>query len=136
MNNKKLETILAEISDHLSGNTGHWQFNIRTLKMYCLTDEFHNRMRIIAPIIEIEKVSEAQLKRCMEANFHSALDVKYAISNGALWAAFIHPLKELTANQVVDAVQQVYSAVGTFGTTYSSSNLYFPTDEDRRGQMN
>ena len=136
MDNHKLGEIIAALSDKLTGNTGHWQFIIRNLNMYCLTDEFHNRMRIIAPIIEIEKVSEAELKRCMEANFHSALDVKYAISNGALWAAFIHPLKELTENQVVDAIQQVYSAVGTYGTSYSSSNLYFPTDEDRKGRMN
>lgn len=136
MNNEQLATILAKLSDDFSGQKGQWQFTIKQLGMYCLTDEFHNRMRIIAPVTKMAQVTDLQMRRCMEANFHSALDVKYAISNDVLWVAFIHPLKELTDNQVVDAVQQVYAAVATFGTSYSSSNLYFPTDEDRKGQMN
>ena len=136
MDNKELEIILSTLTNDLTGQKGHWQFKIKNLSMYCLTDEFHNRMRIIAPVIAFDKINSEQIKRCMEANFHSALDVKYAVSNEVLWVAFIHPLKELTKNQIIDAVQQIYSAVGTFGTSYSSSNLYFPTDDDRKGQMN
>jgi len=62
---------------------------------------------------------------CMEANFHTALDSKYAISNNILWSAFIHPLKELTERQLIDAVSQVYSAARTFGSSYSSGALSF-----------
>ncbi len=118
MDNEQLATILTNLSEEFLGNKGQWQFKVRNLPMYCLTDEFHNRMRIISPIAKMGGVKNDQIIRCMEANFHSALDVKYAISNNVLWVAFIHPLKELTADQVVDAVQQVYAAVNTFGSTY------------------
>lgn len=83
-------------------------------------------MRIISPITEVTEISSEQILKCMEANFHTALDTKYAISNGVLWSVFIHPLKELSQKQVIDAISQVYSSVRTFGTTYSSSNLIFP----------
>ncbi len=31
----------------------------------------------------------------MIANFHTALDARYAISDGVIYAAFIHPLSSL-----------------------------------------
>jgi len=38
-----------------------------------------------------------------------------------------HPLKELNeAQQVIDAIQQVYAAALTFGSSYSSTDLVFP----------
>jgi len=84
----------------------------------------------------MEHVDAAQVQKCMEANFHTALDSRYAISEGILWSAFIHPLKELTEAQVVDAVNQVYSAAKTFGTYYSSGSLSFPTNKDRKFRDN
>ncbi|GAA4275122.1 hypothetical protein U6A24_17285 [Aquimarina gracilis] len=136
MDNKKLDAIFRSLSDQVEGTDGNWEFVINDIHFVCLTDELHNRMRIIAPIRDHETMSEKDIKRCMEANFHSALDVKYSISGKVLWAAFMHPLKELSEFQVEDAVQQVYSAVMTYGTSYSSSNLYFPTKDDRRNRMN
>jgi len=53
-------------------------------------------------------------------------DVRYAIANDYLWAVFIHPLKELSKDQVMDAISQVYTAVLTYGTTYNSTGLSFP----------
>lgn len=67
--------------------------------------------------------------KLMEANFHTALDVKYAISDDILWSVFIHPLKELNKDEVLSAINQVYEASVTYGTTYSSTGLTFP---DRR----
>ena len=72
----------------------------------------------------------------MKANFHTALDARYAISDGILWAAFIHPLKELTTEQVKSAITQVYSCARTFGTHYSGGTLIFPTDEERKSKNN
>jgi len=59
------------------------------------------------------------------------LDSKYAIGEGLVWSAFIHPLGELTEDQFLSAVSQVYSGVQTFGTYYSSGVLNFPKKEDR-----
>ncbi len=126
MSNKDLEKIIYVVSDSLQGVTGNWQFLIEDKLFICVTDEKHNRMRIISPIIEEEKLSNTDKQKLLEANFHSALDARYAIANDYLWAVFIHPLKELSKDQVMDAISQVYTAVLTYGTTYNSTGLSFP----------
>jgi len=126
MNNSDLEKIIYVVSDSLQGVTGNWQFLIEDKLFICVTDEKHNRMRIISPIMEEVKLSNTDRQKLLEANFHTALDARYAIANDYLWAVFIHPLKELSKDQVMDAISQVYTAVLTYGTTYSSTGLSFP----------
>ncbi len=130
MDNDKLEELFAAVSDSIQGSKGRWQFNIKEVTFICLTDESHNRMRIISPIMESFKLTEELKTNALLANFHTALDVKYAISDDVLWSIFIHPLKELTETQVNDALQQVYFANITFGSTYSSTSLVFPSRKD------
>lgn len=126
MNNIKLGEILTKQSDTIQGQSGNWRFAVNDKVFICLTDEKNNRMRIISPITEVSNVDDKTLRNCLTANFHTALDVKYAISDDLLWSVFIHPLKELSEAQIVDAVAQVYNANFTFGTIYSSTNLSFP----------
>ena len=130
MNNDRLGKLLESVSDSITGVPGNWQFFVKDRLMICLTDENYNRMRIISPIAILEDVHEEELMACMEANFHSALDVKYAISEGVVWSVFIHPLRELSKGQAEDAVQQVYNAAATFGSTYNSTHLVFPKREE------
>ncbi|MDJ0645189.1 MAG: hypothetical protein QNJ57_04315 [Flavobacteriaceae bacterium] len=129
MNNEELGKIIYVLADSLRGTAGNWQFVIKDRLLLCVTDENNNRMRIMSPIIEQKKLAYTDMLKVMEANFHTALDVKYAISNDLLWSVFIHPLQELSKEQVVDAIQQVYVAALTYGTTYNSTGLSFP---DRR----
>ena len=136
MNNDKLNSIFHSLSDNFQGQNGHWKFNINELIFICLTDQLHNRMRIISPVVKMDEVTDAQLLKSMEANFHSTLDVRYAVSDGVLWAAFIHPLGELTNEQVNSAVRQVYSSVRSFGTSYSSGTLSFRTRDERDAEQN
>ena len=130
MNNEKLEKIIYTLSDTLIGQEGQWQFLVGEVTMMCITDQNNNRMRIIAPIIESKALTAEDLNKCMEANFHSALDVKYAISDDILWVAYIHPLSELSKGQAIDAIKQVYAAAISYGTTYSSTHLTFPKSDD------
>ena len=136
MNNDKLNSIFHSLSDNVQGQNGHWKFNINELIFICLTDQLHNRMRIISPVVKMDEVTDAQLLKSMEANLHSTLDVRYAVSDGVLWAAFIHPLGELTNEQVNSAVRQVYSSVRSFGTPYSSGTLSFRTRDERDAEQN
>ena len=126
MNNSKLNSMFNTLADEIEGENGAWQFIIDSTLFICLTDEYNNRMRIISPIDEIVNLSEDEYMKCLEANFHTALDARYAITDGILWAAYIHPLKEQTAEQVLAALSQVYSCVKTFGSEYSSGVLAFP----------
>ncbi|HBK72071.1 MAG TPA: hypothetical protein DDZ39_10535 [Flavobacteriaceae bacterium] len=130
MTNDKLEKIIYVIADSLRGNTGNWQFMIKERMLVCVTDEKNNRMRIMSPIIEQKKLAYVDMLKLMEANFHTALDVKYAISDDLLWSVYIHPLKELTKEELLSAINQVYAAAITYGTSYSSTGLTFPNKKE------
>ncbi len=130
MTNQKLEQIINSTTDSIEGSTGRWQFKINDVIFICLTDSTNNRMRIISPIAEASAIDDDAIRASMIANFHTALDVKYAIADNILWSAYIHPLKELTEDQVIDAISQVYYANVNFGTTYASTSLIFPGRED------
>jgi len=71
----------------------------------------------------------------MEANFHTALDVKYAVADGMIWVAYIHSLSPLTDDQLISALGQVRSAAITYGTIYTSTDLVFPkANEEKRAE--
>ncbi len=125
MNNDRLETLLTEKVDSINGVSGRWQLVYNELPMMVITDENNDRMRIIAPIVDANKLNEDILLDCLVANFHSALDVKYALSNDIIWSVFIHPLGPLTDKELNNAVDQVYYAAVNFGSSYSSTPLLF-----------
>lgn len=126
MNTEKMGEVFKIVADSIQGAKGQWRFKIKKVVFMCVTDIKHNRMRIISPIAEAKQIDEKLKSAALIANFHSALDVKYAISDDILWSVFIHPLKELSEAQLKDAIKQVYSANITFGTTFSSTDLVFP----------
>ena len=125
MDNKQLEELLTAQTDSIQGFPGRWQVSLDDMVMIVLTDENNDRMRIIAPIVEASKLDEGLLLDSLTANFHSALDVKYAISDGILWSVYVHPLSPLTEMELESAIKQVYAAAATFGTTFSSTPLLF-----------
>lgn len=136
MDNNHLEKIFDVFSDTIVGSSGRWEMLVGEVPMFCLTDTNHNRMRIISPIKKVEDASKEEILKCMEANFHTALDVKYSISDDVIWVAFIHPLKELSMAQVIDALSQVWAGAMTYGTTYTSTNLTFPNQEEKEKEVN
>ncbi|WP_010521939.1 hypothetical protein [Aquimarina agarivorans] len=125
MTNETLENLLTKVTDSVNGYSGYWEIIHRDRQLLCITDETHNRMRIISPIIQTDSLDKELLIDALTANFHSALDVKYANSKGVIWSVFIHPLKELSENEVVSAVEQVVNAAVNFGTTFSSTEMIF-----------
>ena len=131
MNAERLKELITEVSDTLENVGNAFQFVYKEKMLICIHDENANRMRIISPIIERNKLEEEQLLNALVANFHSALDVKYALSDEIIWSVYTHPLKELTDYQLLDAIEQVYSAAITFGSTYSSSPLVFPGNTNK-----
>ena len=82
-------------------------------------------MRIFTFVTEASELEGEQVKSMLKANFHSALDAKYALSDGFVISVFTHPLKELTEGQAIDALKQVVMLAYTFGTTYTSTGWVF-----------
>ncbi|TMM55870.1 hypothetical protein FEE95_14560 [Maribacter algarum] len=132
MNPEKLSELITQVSDTVMTNSNTIQFMYQERPLICVYDENANRMRIISPIVETKDLKEEQLLNMLVANFHSALDVKYALSDEVIWSVFIHPLKELGDHQVLDAISQVHAASVTFGTSYSSTNLVFPGNTKKK----
>ncbi len=132
MSAERLGELIGEVSDSVQQSGNRWQFVIEDRVLLCIVDESANRMRIISPIAEREKLDEELLLNALVANFHTALDVKYAISDEILWSVFLHPLKELSDAQAKDAILQVYYANLTFGTTFSSTHLVFPGNTKKK----
>lgn len=128
----KLQELITQVSDTVMVNGNSIQFLYKEMPLICVYDENANRMRIITPIIETKDLEEEQLLNMLVANFHSALDVKYALSDEVIWSVFIHPLKELSNHQVLDAIDQVSTASASFGTSYSSTSLVFPGNTKKK----
>lgn len=125
---KRLGRILEQHCENLEGRPGLWQADFASRGIIIVTDAAANRMRIFTPVELEANLKEAQLRLMLRANFHTALDAKYGLYEGYVVSIFMHPLRELSEEQVVDALQQVVHLADTFGTTYSSKDLLFGGD--------
>lgn len=101
------------------------QVTIKERQVLFVSDPTHNRMRLMSAIRQAEGLTEEEMMRIMQANFDSALDARYAVAQGTLWAVYIHPLRELTETQFIAAVGQVVNAAESYGTSYSSGLITF-----------
>ncbi len=131
MDLEALETLLRSRAEQVDGGDGAWEFEIHGVHMACFTDTRFDRMRLVAPIVDASDMSDGQRDEVLEANFHTALDARYATSDGVLYSAFIHPLSSLSVAEFESALQQVAGLVETYGTTYSSGALIFGVPSDR-----
>ena len=134
MTQARMAEIVAKVAGEYEGSSNNIQFVFNEVPMALISDAASNRMRIIAPITEVNNLTDAHIKAAMVSNFHLALDARYAIGNGMMFAAYIHPMKELTDQQLENAISQVSTLRLTFGTKYTSGTLTFggrnPEEQD------
>jgi len=128
MTNAHLAELLAGLVQNLDGEPGYWQFEFQEVPMLLMTDEGHDRMRIISPAGDSTDLPEAELLAMLSANFKSALDARYCIYEGRIWSAFIHPLSSLARADLSSALEQVGNLVRNYGGTYASLDLRFSED--------
>ena len=131
MTQERMEDILRQVGQQPEGVPGRLLFTVDSVRMACVSDVEHDRMRIIAPIAEVEDVMSLQLDAAMEANFHTALDARYATSGGVVYAAYVHPLSALTEEQLRSATRQVATLTRTFGKAYTSGELFYSKESDQ-----
>lgn len=131
-----MQALFHAVAEDVEGSDGAWQFDIQGVRVACLTDSRFDRMRLIAPIADASDLTDEQREACLEANFHTALDARYATSDGVLYAAFLHPLDSLTEEDLHSALSQVVSLVLTFGDTYSGGTLVFGVPPGGGSAMN
>ena len=126
--------ILQETVNDIKVQPGQWRFSLNDISIIVIADAKTNRMRIVAPVVNANELTAEQVQKILVANFHTALDARYAISNGFVVSTFIHPLDSLQEKDLLSALNQVASLADTFGTTYSSGELLFVPSGGRERQ--
>jgi len=125
-----LQEIITDLADEVKVENNVIQFSYKGVAMMLIYDTSADRMRMMAPIIETQNLQEGMLEKAMEANYHSALDARYAIFNEVVWSVFIHPLSDLKASFFKSAILQVATARETFGDQYTSGALLFGVGQE------
>ncbi|MDF1878969.1 hypothetical protein JHD46_04870 [Sulfurimonas sp. SAG-AH-194-C20] len=127
MTQKKIQTILRNQleTEVLEEEPGYTLFKYSNTKMALYPDEEFNRVRIISPITQYSSLAPKIKDSLMDANFHSALDCRYGVTEDTLYAAFLHPLSSLTKEDFLGALKQVHNLAKSFGKTYSSAQIAF-----------
>lgn len=128
---EQLEAILRQEASDVQVEQGQISFKYKGQTMLILTSAQHDRMRILAPIKKAAEITPEQRDNMLLANFHSALDGRYAVSNGIVFATFLHPLSSLQERDFQSALSQVNQLVKTFGSTYSSGALGFGVGQEQ-----
>ena len=125
MTQESLEAFLHREVKGSQGGGGLIEFAYDGVRMACVSDAEHDRMRLVAPILRESEVTETQRKLMLAANYHTALDTRYATSRGIVFAAFLHPISTLDEDTIRSGLRQVASLARTFGSTYTSGELTF-----------
>jgi len=125
MDQKTMETLIISKAESHKGGDGFLEFEYNGVSMMVISDVTHDRMRIVTPVAKYEELTKEQIDKIMQANFHSALDARYAVSSGVLFSAYIHPLSPLTPEMIESALVQVANLARSFGTDYSSGVMTF-----------
>ncbi len=125
MSQESLAIYIEEIAGSAEISPNVVEFDYRGISIASVSDTTHDRMRLIAPITSRDAVAAEHLEMMLIANFHTTLDARYALSNGIIYAAFLHPMSTLTHEQLESAIRQVAALVRNFGSSYSSDELIF-----------
>ena len=125
MSQASLAEQIREIAGSAQVSQNVVQFEYKGVSIVCVSDGNHDRMRLIAPIAKVDTLQPAQLDVLLVANFHTTLDARYAVSEGVVYAAFLHPLSTLSRPQLESAIRQVSALFLNFGSTFSSDELIY-----------
>mgnify|MGYP001279640908 CR=1 FL=1 len=128
MDNQRLEELLRERLPNLEGCPGMWRAEVGGLLVVIVSDEAHDRMRVMSPAAPAPDDPD-RLRSLLEANYDRALDAKYAIHEGVLWATFMHRLSWLGSQEIDNALAQVLTLARNTGTSDSSGGLVFGAGE-------
>lgn len=130
MNNERLNAFIVNLLGEEAGPgarkaPNQWEFDLEGYRVMVITDENADRMRMMVPITPAAELPPGLERRMLQANFDAVLDARYAIAQGVVWSAFIHPLSPLDDDQLVSGLAQTVTAAATFGTAFTSGAFVF-----------
>ena len=122
---ERLATLIAFLDEESTRNGNVIEFTIKGTKIILVADPAADRMRLVVGIAKEEDLTPDLMKRLLQANFDSALDARYGIAQGILWATFIHPLSSLGEGEFISGVVQTVNIALTYGSSFSSGFFTF-----------
>lgn len=121
----RMNTIVEHNGEQVVRQGGIWELHYDGVPLTIVTDVRADRMRIVAAVEQLANLTPDQREAIMTANFHTALDARYAVSRGLVFSTFIHPLSTLHPDDLASGIRQTATLARTFGTTYNSGVLVF-----------
>lgn len=125
MTTSAIGRLLDSYLTELEGEDGFWRGMREDVQIFVLSDDSHDRMRIMAPIGELKELESRVLQMLLEANYDRALDAKYALRGKEVWSVSVHPLATLAPDDFASFLDQVVRLVKNTGSSYASSDLVF-----------
>lgn len=125
MTYERLGRILFALDDTAQPVGRGFQVQIAGVPLLVVTDPTADRMRAMVPLRAAEGLTAQELMRLMQANFDTALDARYAVAQGQVWAVFIHPLSSLQKDQLISGLGQTVNIARTYGSLYTGGALQF-----------
>ena len=117
--------VLEEVALDVGGAEGQFTARYRHTRIVVHANERHGRLRIMTPVLAESDLSAQELRILLSANYGRALDARYAIGDGVVWALFIRPLAGMDRRTFLDGADQVVNLKRNFGTSYRSTDLTF-----------
>ncbi len=134
MTPEKMHQVISNYADKAKIQGNVIAFEYQKVPLYCVWDANADRMRMLSPIANRSDVTDEMMDTAMQANYHTVLDARYALGDGVIYAAFIHPLSSITKGELESAIRQVATAAATFGSSYSSGELVFPSNNENKAK--
>jgi len=128
---ERLTEIVLAIDENAEVRGRAMRLMIAEVGVTIITDPKNNRMRAFVVIQSLDGVNQQLLYRLLQANFDSALDARYAIAKEHILSVFVHPLKELKKDQLIEGLGQVVNLVKTYGTAFTSGGMTFGGGDSR-----
>ncbi len=125
MDLSRLAKIIQSLDPDATYQGTNFQLEVADVPVIIITDPTADRMRAMVPIRSANDMTPEEVMRVLQANFDSALDARYAVANGRLWAVFIHPLRPLEKDQFISAIGQTINVAKTYGSLYTGGAMQF-----------
>lgn len=121
----RLGEIIQTLDPNARNQGASFQMVIDDVPVIIITDPRADRMRAMVPIRDATDMTPDEVMRVLQANFDSALDARYAVAQGRLWAVFIHPLSPLERDQFISGLGQTINVAKTYGSLFTGGAMQF-----------
>ena len=123
MDQARVEKLFSREVDAIEGPSGALRTIEDGVEVYLLTDPASDRMQLIASVAVADQVDPRVFNILLQANHFLTGDARYSVSNGVIYAVYLHPISSLTEDELVSGLEQVIALSKNFGTTFSSRKI-------------